>query len=91
MEGKRIAELLKPEQSQALADGRIGGVAGSYLLALSFVEYLMGARGQGGINDLLREMGETRDVDEAFRRVYGSDQRATRNAWLVRLRQQHGS
>jgi tetratricopeptide (TPR) repeat protein len=91
MEGKRIAELLKPEQTKALADGRIGGVAGSYLLALSFVEYLMGARGQGGINDLLRQMGETRDVDEAFRRVYGSDLRATRNAWLVRLRQQHGS
>jgi tetratricopeptide (TPR) repeat protein len=91
MEGKRVAELLKPELVTALADGRIPGVMGFYLQALSFVEYLMGARGQGGMNDLLRAMGETRDVDEAYRRVYGSDQRGTQQAWRIRLRQQHGS
>lgn len=91
MEGKRISDELAPEQLKALADGRIPGVAGFYMQALCFVEYLLGARGQGGINDLLREMGETADVDEAFRRVYGADSRAMRGAWLARLRQQHGS
>ena len=91
MEGKRIADELPPAAITALADGRIPGVAGFYLQALSFVEYLLGVRGQGGINDLLRSMGETGDIDEAFRGVYGSDQRATRQAWLARLRQQHGS
>jgi hypothetical protein len=91
MEGKRIAELLRPDQVTALADGRFGGLAGLYLGGLSLVEYLIGTRGQGGINDLLREMGETRDVDEAYRRVFGSDQRGTQQAWRTRLRQQHGS
>jgi tetratricopeptide (TPR) repeat protein len=91
MEGKRIADELGPAQVTALADGRIRGVAGFYLQSLSFVEYLLGARGQGGINDLLRAIGESGDVDDAFRRVYGSDQAATHQAWLARLRQQHGS
>ena len=55
----------------ALADGRIGGVGGFYLAALSFVEHLMATRGMGGMNDLLRAMGETGNVDEAFRQVHG--------------------
>lgn len=91
LEGKRIAQELTAEQLTALADGRMPGVRGFYLQALSFVEYLVGARGQGGINDLLRAMGETGDANEAFRQVYGADHRDARQAWLDRLRQQHGS
>jgi tetratricopeptide (TPR) repeat protein len=91
MEGRRLASELGADQLRALADGRIPGVAGYYLQALSFVEYLVGARGQGGLNDLLQALGETRDVDEAFERVYGAKSGAMREAWLNRLRQQHGS
>jgi hypothetical protein len=91
MEGKRLSSELTEEQITALADGRIGGVGGFYLAALSFVEYLIANRGQGGINDLLRLMGETGDVDEAFRQVYGRDYRATKGAWMSRLRQRYGT
>ena len=90
-EGKRMSSMLRPEALTALADGRIGGVAASYLEGLSFTEYLVGLRGQGGINDLLRAMGETRSVDEAFERVYGASAQRVRSAWRARLRQQHGS
>lgn len=91
MEGRRTASALSEEEMRALADGRIPGVAGFYLSALSFVEYLMATRGQGGMNDLLRVMGETGKVDDAFSQAYGQDYRATRKAWNDRLRQQHGS
>ena len=91
MEGKRLSKELTEEQIAALANGRIGGVGGFYLAALSFVEYLIANRGQGGINDLLRQMGETGEVDEAFRQVYGQDYRTTKRAWMSRLRQRHGS
>jgi hypothetical protein len=91
MEGKRVGSLLTPAQVTALADGRIQGVGGFYLGALSFVEYLEAQRGQGGVNDLLRTMGETGDTNEAFRRIYGQDYEGTRRAWATRLRQEHGS
>jgi tetratricopeptide (TPR) repeat protein len=91
MEGKRVADLLSREQVTALADGRVGGVGGYYLGALSFVEFLMAARGQGGMNDLLRAIGDTGDVNEAFRQVHGVDLAAARQAWMERLRQQYGS
>ena len=90
MEGHRIATELAPQQITALASGRIGGPAGFYLGALSFVEHLMSLRGQGGINDVLRAMQETGSVDEAFRRVYGQDYFNTQTAWRERLRQQYG-
>ena len=64
---------------------------GFYLYALSFVEYLIANRGMGGMNDLLRAMGETGSVDEAFKQVHGQDYRGTRQAWFQRLHQQHGS
>ena len=51
----------------------LGGVGGFYLGALSFVEYLMALRGQGGMNDLLQAMARPGNVDEAFRQVYGQD------------------
>lgn len=91
MEGKRISSLLTEEEARALADGRTQGVTGFYLGALSFVEYLIAQRGQGGMNDVLRAMSETGEVDEAFRRVYGRDYSATKAAWQQRFRQQQGS
>jgi tetratricopeptide (TPR) repeat protein len=91
MEGKRIESMLTTRQLTALADGRIGGVAGFYLGALSFVEYLIANRGFGGINDLLKAMGETGSVDEAFRQVHGTTLRGAEQAWEQRFRQQHGS
>lgn len=91
MEGKRLVSMLRPQQLTALADGRIPGVGGFYLGALSFAEYLFAVRGQGGVNDVLRAMGETGNLDESFRRVYGQDYAATQRAWMDRLRQQYGS
>jgi tetratricopeptide (TPR) repeat protein len=91
MEGKRIESMLTREQLTWLADGRIGGVDGFYLGALAFVEYLVANRGQGGINDLLKAMGETGSVDEAFRQVYGTTLDGAGHAWVARFRQQHGS
>jgi tetratricopeptide (TPR) repeat protein len=91
MEGKRTATMLSPARLTALADGRMGGVGGFYIAALSYVEHLGSLRGQGGLNDLLRAMGRTGSVDDAFRQVYGQDYLGTRRAWADRLRLQNGS
>ena len=91
MEGKRIESMLSREHLTALADGRVGGVAGFYYGALSFVEYLIANRGRGGMNELLKVMGETGSVDEAFRQVHGTTLRGAQQAWSQRFRQQHGS
>ena len=91
MTGDRATSGLTPEQLTMFADGRAGGVMGFYLYALSFVEYLIANRGMGGMNDLLRAMGETGSVDEAFKQVHGQDYRGTKQAWFQRLHQQHGS
>jgi tetratricopeptide (TPR) repeat protein len=91
MAGKRIASELTAEQIGWLADGRITGVWGNYFEALSFVEYLVAMRGMGGMNDVLKAMGETGSVDHAFKRVHGNPYQATVQAWRQRLRQQHGS
>ncbi|HVR72517.1 MAG TPA: hypothetical protein VMT87_16905 [Vicinamibacteria bacterium] len=91
MAGDRVASKLDAEQMRWLADGRFGGVYGFYMGALSLVEYLVAHRGMGGMNDLLRTMGETGSVDEAFKQVHGQTYPATQRAWRQRLRQQHGS
>jgi tetratricopeptide (TPR) repeat protein len=91
MAGHRIESELDREQLRALADGRLGGVGGFYLGALAFVEYLIANRGQGGINDLLKAIGETGNVDEAFRQVYGTTQQGASRAFVERFRQQYGS
>jgi tetratricopeptide (TPR) repeat protein len=91
MEGERVTARLNPDQLKLLADGRAGGVGGYYMYALAFVEYLVANRGMGGMNELLRVMGETGSVDEAFRQVHGQDHKATMQAWFQRLHQQHGS
>ena len=90
MEGKRVADLLDPTTLSALAEGRFGGVGGFYMASLSFVEYLHGQRGQGGLNDLLRAMAETGSADAAFQQVYRRDVQALRRDWSARLRQQYG-
>jgi len=91
MEGKRSQALLGEEGSRALADGRLRGVGGFYLSALGLVEDLVGQRGQGGINELLRAMAQTGSSDEAFRRVYGKSLDDLRQDWATRLRQRYGS
>ena len=91
MEGKRIATELSGPELRALADGRLGGVVGFYLGSLGFVEHLIAERGMGGMNDLLKAMGETGNVDDAFKQVQGRTYAAARADWMGRLKQQHGS
>jgi hypothetical protein len=91
MEGKRSEALLGSEGMRALADGRLTGVYGYYLGALSFVEYLMSHRGQGGINEMLGVMARTGSVDEAFQSVHGRGRGEMVRLWQERLKQQHGS
>ncbi len=91
MEGKRMATVTSPQSLAALADGRLGGVSAFYLAALSYVEHLIATRGMGGMNDLLRAMGETGDVDEAFKQVHGGSYHDSRKFWAQHLRQQYGS
>ena len=91
MEGRRVGSDLTGPQLTALADGRIPGVMGYYLSALSYVEYLVATRGMGGMNDLVKAMGDTGDVDAAFRQVFGTDARGTQQGWSEHLRRQHGS
>lgn len=91
MEGRRSLNDASPQYLAALADGRAGGVNAFYLAALSYVEHLVALRGMGGMNDLLRAMGETGNVDEAFQRVHGGSYHDSRKAWAQHLRQQYGS
>jgi len=90
-EGKRLESLVPPKYLTSLADGRVDGVYGLYWGALVFAEYLVDMRGQSGINDLLRSMGETRDANAAFRSVYGHNLAEMRQAAQQRLQQRHGS
>ncbi|HET7293053.1 MAG TPA: hypothetical protein VFM88_11545 [Vicinamibacteria bacterium] len=91
MEGKRLDSLVDADTRRALADGRLGGVYGFYFTALAFVEDLVALRGAGGVNDLLRAIGESDDVDAAFQQVYGQDYRGTQQAFYQRLRRRYGS
>jgi hypothetical protein len=90
MEGRRLSQL-DPQRLRALADGRLGGVSALYFRALWLVEDLMGQRGPGGINDLLRAMSSSGNMDEGFRSVYGRDFVGLQRQAAERLRQQHGS
>jgi hypothetical protein len=91
MESKRLESMLDRDQRKALADGRIRGVMGFYLGALSFTEFLMAERGQGGINELLQAMGDTGDVDQAFRKVFSRSYEDVKKDWAIRLERQYGS
>jgi hypothetical protein len=91
MEGRRIAQL-DAERLRALADGRMrGSVGGFYFSSLWLVEDLVAQRGTGGLNDLLRSMSTTGNVDQAFRNVYGSDFAALQRQAAERLKQRYGS
>jgi tetratricopeptide (TPR) repeat protein len=91
MEGKRCESELGPEGLRALADNRVPGVIGFYMGALSYVEYLMANRGQGGINELLAAMADSGNLEDAFQKVHGRGYQETRRLWKERLRQQYGS
>ena len=91
MEGDRIERRLDPEQRAALAAGQLGGVGGFYLRALALVEFLMARRGQGGMNDLLRAIRRTGNVDRAFQDVFGNDRATVMRQWQHRMRQQWGA
>ena len=91
MEGKRCDSLLGDDGMRALADGRVPGVYGFYLGALSFVEYLIVHHGLSGINDLLKAMRDTGNLDQAFRQVYGQGYGETVRLWRSRLKQEYGS
>lgn len=86
MEGDRVDE----EAMQQLMQGRLNPVNAHYLASLAFVEGLMADRGQGGINELLVEMGRTRSVDQGFERVYGQGFRELLAAARTRWQQQYG-
>ena len=90
MQGKRLAQELNPEQMKRLADDGGRSVAGFYLGALAFVEHLIAQRGLGGMNDLLKSLGETGNLDRAFEQVYGQGYQASRQAWVARFRQENG-
>jgi len=89
VEGQRAQDRLGSQGLQALAEGRVRGVTGFYVWSLAFVEQLMGERGQGGMNDALRIMGETGRADDAFSRVYGRSFAECVRAFNDRLRQQY--
>jgi hypothetical protein len=91
MEGKRCEAELGQQGMRALADGRVPGVMGFYLGALSYVEYLMAHRGQGGMNDLLAAMADSDSLEDAFQKVHGRGYQETRRLWKERLKQQYGS
>jgi hypothetical protein len=85
-EGDRVGARLSSEELGALADGRLDGVGGFYVEALSFGEYLMQLAGQRGVNELLAALGETGDVEAGFRKAYGRDYtqiRADWRAWMA--------
>jgi len=88
MEGRRIAQL-DAARLRALAGGRLRGVSGFYLGSLHLVEDLLGQRGQGGINDLLKAMAATGSADEAFRQVYGRDFRSLQRQAAEKLNRQY--
>jgi tetratricopeptide (TPR) repeat protein len=91
MEGKRLDTELTPQMAAAVADPNIGRVAAFYLGALSFVEYLITNRGMGGMNELLRAMGETGKVDEAFRQVHGQTFHEALKGWQERIGRRYGA
>lgn len=81
LEGARVESRLPPDQRALLARGQVGGVAGFYLEALSFVEFLMRRRGQAGMNEMLAALGAGAGLDQACEQAYGADYRRTQQAW----------
>jgi hypothetical protein len=85
-------KLLLPrlEEIRTAGIGHAGTVRSLYVGAELFVEYLVGQRGMGGVQSLLKAMGSTRDRDAAFREVYARNYDGMRRAWLDDLRRKWG-
>ena len=84
LSGRRLGYRLDPNRA-VTRDGRMK-VDDFYDSALSFVEYLLDRYRQSTMNDLLKYAGETRNVDQAFRRAYRQSYEETREEWLKQLR-----
>jgi hypothetical protein len=88
-EGERVTSKLDFETLGALGEGRLGGVGGFYMEALSFGEYLVQLAGQNHVNDLLTAIGEAENVDAGFQKVYGRDYKEMREDWKIWAREQY--
>jgi tetratricopeptide (TPR) repeat protein len=91
--GIRLNATANQEYGHLFVDALGGGkqdVSSFYGGSLSFVEYLMETRGQGGINDLLKTMGATGSVDEAYQQVYGRSLPELHRAWSDHVLQETG-
>lgn len=87
LEGERVGNRLSASQIATLKGGGRGDTWDFYQAALSFVEHLLSIRGMSGMRELLRIMGEKRDVNRAFDDVYGRSYSELRKAWLGQLRE----
>jgi hypothetical protein len=85
MEGKRAGVVAAADKT-AIAKGSVEEVRQRYLLALSFVEFLLGQGDQTLLNMLLAQMGKGGDADGAWRGAYGRSLTELRSAWLETLR-----
>jgi len=83
LSGRRLGYRLDPGRATS-RDGRMK-VADYYDAALSFVEYLLDRYRQSAMNDLLKYAGETRSVEQAFRRAYHQSYDETRDEWIKHL------
>lgn len=87
---KRQALRQLLEEVRTTGMGHAGTVRSLYIGGELFVDFLIGQRGMGGIQELLRAMGTTRSVDSAFEQVYGRGYDGIRREWLDSLRRQWG-
>jgi len=83
LSGKRLGYRLDPARA-VVRDGRMK-VDDFYDSSLSFVEYLVERYRQPVLNDLLKQAGETGNVDQAFRRAFHQTYDETRAEWLKQL------
>ena len=88
-EGDRVTSKLDFEALSALGEGRLGGVGGFYMEALSFGEYLVQLSGQNHVNDLLTAIGDAENIDAGFQKVYGRNYKQIRDDWKIWAREQY--
>lgn len=91
LEGEKCEGARPSQDLQIVAAGGRNDVGGFYLAALCFAEDLHRQRGQAGLNDLLHEIRSTRNIDQAFDRVYGRTYSASVAAWRADMRRRHSS
>jgi hypothetical protein len=76
---------VSPEQAALFVKGGRVEVYLFYRAALSFVQFLIERYRQTTMIDLLAALGETRDVDSAFRAAYRESYEEARDEWLKQL------